>query len=332
MITVTFYYDDNCPACDQVLADLESLQPIIPHQLVKINITNQESLRERYGGGTLPVIEVGPYRRRAPVERQDLQVMLLAAQDRVNQLEKVDQAGYQQKLAHGRSITSSDKISYWISRHYLAAFNFLLLLYVGLPFAAPVMMKMNLTFPAQIIYKVYSPLCHQLAFRSWFLYGEQAYYPRTIAGIQDVHSYEELINPDSTDIITARNFIGNDQLGYKVAFCERDVAIYGMMFVFGVFYSLTGRRLRSVPWYVWMVFGMGPIGLDGVSQLPSIVANLPIWLPLRESTPFLRTLTGGLFGWMTAWYLFPMIEETMRETRRILATKFAVVEQLSKQS
>jgi hypothetical protein len=65
-----------------------------------------------------------------------------------------------------------------------------------------------------------------------------------------------------------------------------------------------------------------------VSQLPSVVANLPNWLLIRESSPFLRTLTGGMFGWMTAWYLFPMIEETMRETRRIMQRKFAVAEQI----
>ena len=59
-----------------------------------------------------------------------------------------------------------------------------------------------------------------------------------------------------------------------------------------------------------------------------MAANLPAWVPMRESTPFLRTLTGGLFGWMTAWYLFPMIEETMRETRRILQRKFAIAEQV----
>ena len=330
MITVTFYFEDNCPACEQVLADLESLQPIIPHQLVRINIAKDEVLRDRYRGA-LPIIEVGPYRRHAPFERQDLQVMLLAAQDRVNQLEKVDQVGYQQMLTQGHTVTSSDRMSYWLSRHYLALFNLLLLLYAGLPFAAPVFMKLNLTIPAQIIYTIYSPLCHQLSYRSWFLFGEQAYYPRELAGIQGVLSYEQTINPDSTDIITARSFNGNEKLGYKVAFCERDIAIYGAMFLFGLIYSITGRRLRTVPWFIWLVVGMGPIALDGFSQLPSLVANLPSWLLLRESTPFLRTLTGGLFGWMTAWYLFPMIEETMRETRRILQRKFAVVEQLEKQ-
>jgi hypothetical protein len=50
-------------------------------------------------------------------------------------------------------------------------------------------------------------------------------------------------------------------------------------------------------------------------------------VPIRESTPLLRTLTGGLFGWMTAWYLFPMLEETAREARLIVQRKIAVIQQ-----
>jgi hypothetical protein len=34
-------------------------------------------------------------------------------------------------------------------------------------------------------------------------------------------------------------------------------------------------------------------------------------------------LTGGLFGLTTAWFGFPVIEETMEETRQILAAKRA---------
>jgi len=41
----------------------------------------------------------------------------------------------------------------------------------------------------------------------------------------------------------------------------------------------------------------------------------------------MRTLTGGLFGWITAWYLFPMLEETAREARLIVQRKMAVINQ-----
>jgi hypothetical protein len=50
-------------------------------------------------------------------------------------------------------------------------------------------------------------------------------------------------------------------------------------------------------------------------------------LPYRESTPFLRTLTGGLFGLTTAWFGYPYVEETMRDARELLTTKITRIQQ-----
>jgi peptidoglycan/LPS O-acetylase OafA/YrhL len=63
--------------------------------------------------------------------------------------------------------------------------------------------------------------------------------------------------------------------------------------------------------------------LDGGSQLSSSLPFLPDWFPARESTPLLRVVTGALFGITTAWFLYPYVEESMRETRALLARKFA---------
>jgi uncharacterized membrane protein len=326
MINVTLYTRPDCPECDQALADLESLQEQIPHRLVTINIESDRAMKDRFGE-RVPVVEIGPYHLWPPLKRQDLQVMLSAAQDRVKQLEKVDHEGYQKLVQHGQTMTFSDRLSLWMSQYYIWAVNLFILIYVGLPFLAPVLMKANATFPANIIYKVYSPLCHQLAFRSWFLFGEQAFYPRAMAGIDNMLTYEQAIGNGSDDVFVARDFIGNETVGYKVALCERDVAIYGAMLLFGLVFAVFGRRLRAVPWYVWVILGLGPMGIDGVSQLPSIASNLPSWVPMRESTPLLRSITGFMFGWVTAWYLYPMIEESMRETRRIVLRKKAFIQE-----
>jgi hypothetical protein len=48
-------------------------------------------------------------------------------------------------------------------------------------------------------------------------------------------------------------------------------------------------------------------------------------LPYYESTPFLRTLTGFLFGFTTAWFMFPLIEEAMAETRQSFAKRLAAL-------
>jgi uncharacterized membrane protein len=111
-----------------------------------------------------------------------------------------------------------------------------------------------------------------------------------------------------------------------VALCERDVAIYGAMLLFGIIYSLTGRRLPPLHWALWLLLGLGPIGLDGFSQLFSQFnwEWLSALLPYRESTPFLRAFTGALFGLATAWFAYPYMEESMNETRQFFVKKQAV--------
>ena len=80
-------------------------------------------------------------------------------------------------------MTTGDRVSFWISRRYLLLLNLFMLFYVGLPFLAPTLMKMGATLPAKAIYRIYSPLCHQFGFRSFFLYGEQAFYPLAEANV-----------------------------------------------------------------------------------------------------------------------------------------------------
>lgn len=328
MINVTIFHREKGTEFDQLLADLDSLQPIVPHRVATVDLDSDRGLQEKIGQ-KLPVIEIGPYHLHPPFSRQDLQIVLSAARDRVSQLEQVDEVGYNNRVAKGRTMNSGDRLSLWLSRHYLALVNILLLLYVGLPFLAPVLAKTDHPLAANIIYRVYGAMCHQLAFRSWFLFGEQAYYPRELAGVPNVVTYEVLENTKEVDLLAARSFIGNEVVGYKVALCQRDVAIYLFMVFFGIVFGIFGRKFRTIPWYMWVVFGLGPIGLDGFSQLASFMPFLAGWLPIRESTPLLRTLTGGLFGWMTAWYLFPMLEDTARETRQIMQRKLAVIQQAS---
>jgi hypothetical protein len=50
------------------------------------------------------------------------------------------------------------------------------------------------------------------------------------------------------------------------------------------------------------------------------------WLPFRESTPFLRTLTGGLFGLANMWLAYPYFEESMKEVVNDLTAKLAKVD------
>ncbi len=322
MVNVVVYTSKNDSSLAEITGWLADIQNEYPHNLVTIDIDEEQDIYQGYIGRT-PVLEVGPYHLFTPFTIADIKMTLGAAQDRQKSLTDSGDLVYQKKINRGSAISGSDKFSYWLTRNYMILFNSLLFIFVGLPFLAPVLNRAGATLPATIIYKIYSPLCHQLAFRSWFLYGEQAAYPRELAA-QSGLSFEQATGMQSSDIWGSRNFLGNTVLGYKVALCERDVAIYGGILLFGLLFSLTGNRLRSIPWYAWVVLGILPMGLDGVSQLPGLLENTISWLPIRESTPLLRTITGLLFGISTAWYGYPLIEQTMRDSRKSLAKKFAV--------
>ena len=333
MLNVTLYTRKNCKLCDEVKAELSQLQAQYPHRLVEVDIDSDAALVENFGL-EIPVVEVGPFRLRAPITRQKLQMTLGAASDRKNQLEQIGDPEYLMRIKKGKKVTTGDRISYWIARRYLLLLNLFMLFYVGLPFLAPTLMKLGATLPAKAIYRIYSPLCHQFGFRSFFLYGEQAFYPLAEANITGVKTFEQatgipnLEDPYSYTRLDARNYIGNDTVGYKVALCERDVAIYLAILIFGIIFGLSGRRIKPLHWALWLLIGIAPIGLDGFSQLFSQFNWhwLATALPYRESTPFLRVLTGALFGFATAWFAYPNIEESMNETRQYYSKKFAVHE------
>lgn len=334
LLTVTLYTRPDCHLCEQARADLNSLAEKYPHHLVEVNIEADPALHKAYLE-KIPVVEVGPYRLAAPISKQALEMTLGAASDRHRQLQQTDEV-YQERLRRGRTISRSDRIFFWISRHYLAVLNFFLFLYVGLPFLAPTLMEFKQEAPARLIYTLYSPLCHQFGFRSFFLFGEQPYYPLGAAGLSSLKTFEQITgytdvsDPYSISRLYARQFVGNPTVGYKVALCERDVAIYLGLLLFGLLYGLSKRRLPALHWILWVLIGLGPIGLDGFSQLISQL-NLPVLaslLPYRESTPFLRVLTGGLFGFATAWFAYPNIEASMSETHQAFAKKFAVAHSL----
>ena len=331
MLTVTLYMRKDCHLCEQAKADLESLQEQFPHRLVEVDIDSDPGLQRTYMV-EIPVIEVGPYQLKAPFDRQKLQMTLGAASDRRDQLQELGGKTYQTRVKRGQQISGADRAMAWISRHYLAVLNLFVFLYVGLPFLAPILMKTSETVPARVLYTIYSPLCHQFGFRSFFLFGEQPYYPLKEAGVHVIDfttatGITGLHDPSGIARLQARQFVGDETVGYKVAICERDVAIYASLLLFGVLYSLTGRRIPQLHWSLWLLLGIGPIGLDGFSQLFSqfdwqFLASI---LPYRESTPFLRVLTGFLFGFLTAWFAYPSIEESMQETRQFFVKKFAQV-------
>lgn len=213
-----------------------------------------------------------------------------------------------------------------ITRNWLNVALGFLTLYVALSITAPILMKAGVERPARVLYTLYKPFCHQFVFRSFFLFGEQFVYPRENTGTglvpfetyaHDIPAFDEIDFDDfGIDLImTARDYPGNDQMGYKIALCERDLSIYLALLAVGIAYRFpkVRRRLRPVPFWLYIFLGLGPVGLDGFSQLLGY-PPFELW-PARESLPVFRVVTGALFGAMSGWLAFPYFAASMAETR-----------------
>lgn len=188
----------------------------------------------------------------------------------------------------------ADRLVLGIAHHWLALFTLAIGVYVGLPFAAPALMQAGFTLPAQAIYGIYSFTCHQLPDHSYFLFGDFVTPNLTILEAGGMQA--------NLPMLVQRRFIGGSDFGYKVAICQRDVAIYGSVVVAGLFFGLVRRRLRPPSLKVYALL-LAPIAVDGLSQM----------VGLRESNWWLRSLTGALFGVASVWLAYPYIQSAMDE-------------------
>ncbi|MFN8378719.1 MAG: DUF2085 domain-containing protein [Anaerolineae bacterium] len=242
-----------------------------------------------------------------------------------------------------------------ISRNWLKIVIAILAVYVGLSILAPLMMMAGLEGPARVLYTIYAPFCHQFAFRSVFIGGEQAFYPRAVAN-SGLAPYETFVYNDPTFLssydyyfarshngqqappptaeelaggftpwmqFASKDFPGNAEMGYKTTLCARDEAIYIGLLIGAIIYSRprVRRRLRPVPILLYIFLGVLPIAIDGFSQLLGY-PPFNVWAP-RETIPFFRVSTGLMFGLMSAWLAFPYLAESFKETQRAIELKLA---------
>lgn len=194
----------------------------------------------------------------------------------------------------------ADKAIFKLAKHWLALANLVWGLYVGLPLLAPVLMDAGWTVPAKVIYTIYRPACHQRPERSYFYGGPSA-----------VYSIEEL-EAAGVDTDPFARAIGNEQVGWKVAFCERDVAIYGSIFLTGLVYGLVRKRLgvKRMRMRIFALF-LVPMAVDGILQL----------FGFYESTWLMRSITGVFFGVGAVLFAYPYVEEGFADVRKTINGK-----------
>lgn len=183
-------------------------------------------------------------------------------------------------------VLNANRVWFGFCHHWLLVINILVGVYVGLPWLAPMLMKLGLpwgTLAGKAIYLIYSTQCHQLPERSYFLFGPKAMY--TLAEVQAAW-----VNTSNPAVL--RQFIGDDALGWKVAWSDRMVSLYTSLLVAGGLFALVRRWLKPLPWWGFAAF-IWPMAIDGSTHLISDMAGLGNGF--RDSNAWLAALTGNVF-------------------------------------
>ncbi len=227
--------------------------------------------------------------------------------------------------AHRRAmVIGLDRAVLGFLRHWLLLFNLFWGIFVTTPWLAPVLMQTNHENAARAIYLIYSPQCHQLPQRSFFLFG-----PKLMYSLPEIQAAWRGTNHPTI----LRQFIGNPEMGWKVAWSDRMVSMYTAIFVAGLLYSLFRRRLKPLPLKALLLFilplvidssthlvsdfaGIGQGFRDSKAWLAALTGNaLPAWFyagdGLGSFNSWLRLITGVLFGVGVVWFIYPHFEGFM---------------------
>ena len=214
-------------------------------------------------------------------------------------------------------------ISQWIGGHWFETFLILYGAWVFLLFFAPVLMHTGRTGMGNAIYFIYSLFCHQLPERSFFFFGEKSMY--SLAEIQS--AWQNTTNP-----MILRQFIGNQIMGWKVAWSDRMISFYTSVWLSAVIWFPFRRRMKPLPWW-GLLFLLLPIVLDGSTHMVSNLAGIGqgfrdtnIWLAVLTNHAFpasfyagdalgsfnslMRSVTGLLAGLAIGWLVFPYMFQT----------------------
>lgn len=232
----------------------------------------------------------------------------------------------------------------WIAEHWIA----MCLLILGsawlLPFLAPVFMRFGWTQPASLIYSSYSLVCHQMAQRSFFLFGSQPMY--SLSQLPVALSGDELANMQAL-----RTFIGNTEMGWKVAWSDRMVYMAGAVWLAGLIFARIRNchQIHPLKW-PYCVLLLLPLGMDGVTHLLSDASGglfsgfryenswlatltqntLPTWFYVGDAlgsfNAWIRLLSGLCFGIAVVWFSFPYLEQIFGEVMLPLRAKLAWIE------
>lgn len=183
-------------------------------------------------------------------------------------------------LANTKQQTSLP-FSQWLTSHWLEIFLVSYGVWVFTPFLAPFFIYIGWTGAGKAIYFIYSFFCHQLPERSFFLFGEKMMY--SLPEIQSV--WQDTINP-----MILRQFIGNESMGWKIAWSDRMISFYTSVWLFAAAWRPLKKKIKPLSLLGFALFLL-PLALDGGTHMISDFAG--IGQGFRDTNQWLAALTNN---------------------------------------
>jgi len=232
----------------------------------------------------------------------------------------------------------------WIGTHWFAAFLIVFGVWVFTPFLAPVFMQLGWTGAGKAVYFIYSFFCHQLPERSFFWFGGKTMY--SLGEIQS--AWQNTANP-----IILRQFIGNESMGWKIAWSDRMISFYTSVWLFALIWYPFRRRIKPLSWWGFALLIL-PIAVDGGTHAISDLAGVGqgfrdtnAWLAvltnhvlpatfyagdaLGSFNSMVRFITGPLAGLGIVWLAFPSFFQTQAHHQPLDENRYAkVIEQIKR--
>jgi uncharacterized membrane protein len=246
----------------------------------------------------------------------------------------------------GSAIPASTSFTSRLLKHWFVVFMVVYGAWVLTPFLAPLFMQMGWEGPGRAIYLFYSFFCHQLPERSLFLFG-----PRSMYTLEEIQSaWQNTANP-----LLLRQFIGNADMGWKVAWSDRMISFYTSLWLFAGAWWPMRRKAKPLSLPVFLLLLL-PMVLDGGTHAFSDFSG--IGQGFRDSNEWLAALTGSVFparfyagdalgsfnswarlitgvlaGLALAWFAFPHLGRSQELSSELNRYDYgAVLEQIKKQN
>jgi len=145
------------------------------------------------------------------------------------------------------------------------------------------------------------------------------------------NTWQDTINP-----LILRQFVGNETMGWKIAWSDRMISFYTSIWFFALLWYPFRRKAKSLSWWMFVLL-LIPIGIDGTSHMISDFAGIGqgfrdtnAWLMMLTNSAgpatfytgdalgsfnsIMRFITGILAGLAIVWFAFPYLEENFAQS------------------